>query len=93
MNKHDTASESGVVHRIVGGCACSDREVALRIGLACDAVGEHMKRKLRGEMIDVSEEYGPVVDLAAGAAHAGGDVAAALGTLFPCEVQPRRLLA
>ncbi|HDR72650.1 MAG TPA: hypothetical protein ENN85_01845 [Methanoculleus sp.] len=93
MNKHDTASGSGVVHRIVGDCACCDREVATRIGLSCDAVGEHMKRKQRGELIDVSEEYGPAVDLAAGAAHAGGDVAAALGALFPCEVQLRRLLA
>lgn len=93
MNKEGKPSEKGVVHRLVGDCACCDREVASRLGLSDDAVTEHMKRKQRGEMIDFAEEYGPAIDLAAGVAHAGGGITAALGTLFPCEVQLRRLLA
>jgi hypothetical protein len=93
MNKEGNPSEKGVVQRLVDDCARDDHEVALRLGLSDDAVAEHMKRKQRGELIDFAEEYSPVIDLAAGAAYAGGDVAAALGTLFPCEVQLRRLLA
>jgi len=93
MNKEGEPSEKGVVHRLVGDCACCDDEVAFRLGLSCDAVSEHMKRKQRGEMIDFAEEYGPSIDLRAGVAYAGGSVAVALGTLFSCEVQLRRLLA
>jgi hypothetical protein len=93
MNTHIDPSRKGVVQRLVGTCARCDSEIAFRLGLSCDAVAEHMKRKRRGEMIDFSEEYGPAVDLWTGAAIAGGDVAAALGTLFPSEVQARLLLA
>ena len=92
MNEDLTSSPAGVVRRLVDACACCDSAVASRLGLSCDAVSEHMKRKRQGEKIDVAAEYGPAVDLWNGAANAG-NVAAAFSTLFPCEVQVRRLLA
>jgi hypothetical protein len=93
MNNHLESSPEGVVRRLLDTCTRCDTEVACRIGLSCDAVAEHMKRKRRGEMIDFAGEYGPAVDLWSGAAHAGSDVSVALSTLFPSEVQARRLLA
>lgn len=89
----DQSSSPGVVRRLVGTCARSDEEVASRIGLSCEAVAEHMRRKLRGDMIDIAGEYGSAVDLWSGAANAGSDVAVSLSALFPFEVQARRLLA
>ncbi len=93
MNNPLESSPEGVVRLLFGICAPCDSQVAYRIGLSCDAVAEHMKRKQRGEMIDFAGEYSPAVDLWAGAAQAGSDVSVALSTLFPSEVQARRLLA